>query len=285
VLKLRYNNYMKILLPTDFSDSAKTALKYALQFTGTSNVDYHLLHIAYNSAPGKASSAMGENLIMNTIISNAENDITELETELSKSLKPGHSICKHVLKDFPVVDAISNFASSKKFDLIVIGTQGASGVEKIMGTNAVGLISKNKIPTITVPNCASFRPIKKIVYASTLLELGKELPRILPFAEFFGSDLYILHVTTDAETVRADKLDELKTICIQNGNSKVEYKIAEGAAFETEVNNYIEEIGADMLAMFTHELSFFEKLFGTSVTREMAYHSKIPLLTLKKEES
>jgi hypothetical protein len=37
-----------------------------------------------------------------------------------------------------------------------------------------------------------------------------------------------------------------------------------------------------MLAMFTHKLDFYEKLFGRSVTRQLAFHSSVPLLTFNK---
>jgi nucleotide-binding universal stress UspA family protein len=48
------------------------------------------------------------------------------------------------------------------------------------------------------------------------------------------------------------------------------------------LERYIDDINADMLAMFTHKTTFFENLFGRSITREMAFQSHIPLLAIKK---
>jgi hypothetical protein len=34
--------------------------------------------------------------------------------------------------------------------------------------------------------------------------------------------------------------------------------------------------------LFTHKLDFYEKLFGKSVTRQLAFHSTVPILTFNK---
>jgi len=49
-----------------------------------------------------------------------------------------------------------------------------------------------------------------------------------------------------------------------------------------DIDEFIADINADMLTMFKRDLTFFEKLFGKSVTREMAFHTWTPLLTIKK---
>jgi hypothetical protein len=36
-----------------------------------------------------------------------------------------------------------------------------------------------------------------------------------------------------------------------------------------------------VLAMFTHEYGFFDKVFNRSITRRMAFHSTVPLLAMK----
>ena len=49
-----------------------------------------------------------------------------------------------------------------------------------------------------------------------------------------------------------------------------------------DIDEFIADINANMLTMFKRELTFFEKLFGKSVTREMDFHTRLPLLTIKK---
>jgi hypothetical protein len=38
-----------------------------------------------------------------------------------------------------------------------------------------------------------------------------------------------------------------------------------------------------LLTTFTHELSLYEKLFGLSITRKLAYLAHVPLLAFKRK--
>ena len=70
--------------------------------------------------------------------------------------------------------------------------------------------------------------------------------------------------------------------------SKVAFYYAEAIAkkLKTEITDGIDEfiadVKVDMLTMFTHVLTFSDKLFGKSVNREMAFYTGILLLTIKK---
>ncbi|MDB9755406.1 universal stress protein [Winogradskyella sp.] len=49
------------------------------------------------------------------------------------------------------------------------------------------------------------------------------------------------------------------------------------------INQYIADVDADMVTMFTHHTNLFEKLFRKSVTQNTALQTKTPLLTFQKE--
>ena len=49
------------------------------------------------------------------------------------------------------------------------------------------------------------------------------------------------------------------------------------------LNQYVADVDADMVAMFTRKTSLFEKLFDKSVTQETAFQAKTPLLTFQKK--
>jgi len=55
------------------------------------------------------------------------------------------------------------------------------------------------------------------------------------------------------------------------------HKIIEGG-----IEEFITVTKGDILVMFTHNPTFFEKLLGKSATREMTFQTKIPILTFKK---
>ena len=162
-----------------------------------------------------------------------------------------------------------------------MGTKGATGLTKVLiGSNAAAVINSSDIPVITVPEFARFNNLKHIVYATDILNLNKELKMIVPFAKLFDATIHILHIVSLKSKKKINTkniVDKLKIIY-----PKITFHVAINDQILEEIDEYTADIKADMLVMFTHDLTFFEKLFGKSVTRQMAFHIWIPLLTIKK---
>jgi nucleotide-binding universal stress UspA family protein len=59
-------------------------------------------------------------------------------------------------------------------------------------------------------------------------------------------------------------------------------KLPEGESIIDSINNFIETENPDMIVMAKHNRSFFDRLFHRSLSKQMAYHTKIPLLVLNK---
>ena len=66
------------------------------------------------------------------------------------------------------------------------------------------------------------------------------------------------------------------------GITKIICKVIVNKNIDEAIDYYVAESNADLLAMFTHDVSFYEKLFNRSMTRKMAFHSKIPLLAFRQ---
>ena len=164
-----------------------------------------------------------------------------------------------------------------------MGTKGASGLTKILiGSNAVAFIGNSKTPVIAVPEHARINNIKHIVYASDMLAVNKEVKTLIQFAQLFNSSLHLLHIVAPNSKKKIDK-EKIKNKLISNYKyPHISVHISMNDDIEEAIDEYIADVKADILAMFTHKPTFFEKLFGKSVTREMAFHSWIPLLSIKK---
>jgi nucleotide-binding universal stress UspA family protein len=50
------------------------------------------------------------------------------------------------------------------------------------------------------------------------------------------------------------------------------------------INTFVAQKNADLLVMVTRRRSPFEELFSKSLTKKEAFHSKIPLLAMHREE-
>ena len=272
---------MKILVPTDFSASSKNAAEYASKIATKINAEITLLHLVYRHALPHAS-ILKENL-ERVMKQNAKQDCIELVNEL-RSKNKSLLISYKIMDDFDFENVIENYAVHNNIDLIIMGTRGATGLSKVIfGSNTASVISHSSVPVIAVPEHARFNGIKNIIYASDLHFLEKELPAVIPFAQQFDAGLHIFHVLKPNSEKKFDKDKLVKELTSKFRYTKITVSFSLHSDIEDGIAEFISQNQGDLLVMFTHNVSFFEKLFAKSYTRELAFQTRLPLLTFKKQ--
>lgn len=274
---------MKILVPTDFSKPASVAIRYAAEFAQHTGAELVLFHALSIEGPPHAMAAMKTNQILEAMEDGAKNDLIVKMHELRKMEGPPVNVSYKLVTGHPVQDMIGHYLQHHPVDLIVMGTKGASGMKKVlMGSNSAAVIGKIDVPVITVPEHARFKPVQHLVYASDLNDIGGEMETLIRFCRGFDASIHILHIHSTAAPVGLDRealKNELRT---KYDYTKLTLDFRESENVEEAIEDFIADTHADMLAMFTHQPTFLERLFGKSVTRELAFHSMIPLLSFKK---
>ncbi|MBK8556011.1 MAG: universal stress protein [Lewinellaceae bacterium] len=273
---------MKILIPTDFSKLSRVAVHFAAKMAKKLDAEIVLLNVIFISAPPRAMVAVKVKAIEDAMVDNAKQDSIQLVKELKAENRGKLNISYEIIKGYPIEDAVESFAIHNKIDLIIMGTKGATGLTKVLiGSNAASVINNSDIPVITVPEFARFNNLKHIVYATDVLNLNKELNKLVPFAKLFDATIHILHIVSPKSK---KKFNTAKTIVdkLKIKYPKITFHVSVNDDILEGIDEYIADTKADMLTMFTHNLTFFEKLFGKSVTRQMTFHSWIPLFAIKK---
>jgi len=275
---------MKILLPTDFSKLSKVAVVYATKLANKLNAEIILLHVVFIDAPPRAQAALKTNQILDAMIDNAKQDLEYITNEVKQEAGNKIDVSFKIVKGYPVEDVIETFAHNNAIDLVIMGTKGASGLIKVLiGSNATAVIGNSNIPVIAVPEHARFNNIKHIVYASDMLAVNKEIKTLIQFAQLFDSFIHILHIVSPNSKKKIDKLKIQNNLISKYNFPHISVHVSLNDDIVEAIDEYIADVKADLVAMFTHKPTFFEKLFGKSVTREMAFHSWIPLLAIKKK--
>lgn len=273
---------MTILVPTDFSKPSKVAVTYAALLAKKVGAELALVTVSYLQA---SSRAMVVSQKLDTEMKNiARNELEELTKELQNQVGDTLKITNHVLSGFPVTQVIDRFIKDKEIDLIIMGTRGASGLQQVLiGSNAAAMIQDSSVPVIIVPHDATFKGFNKIVYATDMLHIEEELMTVSEFAKLFDAAVEILHVVPDGDTSDLDT-QQIKSNLIKKASyEKISFHLSENTEVTEAIDNFMIDSKADILIMFTHKLNFFEKLFSRSVTRKLAFHSYIPMLTFNKD--
>lgn len=268
-----------ILVPTDFSFNANNALKYAQAFAQTTNNKIVLLHayipiiVNYNRVPGIIAE---ENARVR------KESQKKLENLCNKYVEVS---CDNLATIGNPVDTILKVSQKSKFNLIIMGTHGASGLKQILfGSNTSGVISKSTVPVLAIPQRYRFRKIDTIVYASDLKNTFNELKLIIPIAKQLDATIEILNLnygynnTDDEKQTIENKIKSLSYKKIRF----IEQKATLDQTMAEQLKKYLAKHKPQILVMFPEEKSWFDKIFLSSKTEEMANQLKLPLLSIRK---
>jgi nucleotide-binding universal stress UspA family protein len=140
------------------------------------------------------------------------------------------------------------------------------------------------VPVIAIPAKAAYTGMKKLVYASDLKHVKDEIRILSRIASLFSAEIMVFHcVPTNSQARQDRKLEPELIEHAQYGN--ISYHQVKSDDVGKAIAGFIDSVKADMLVMFTHERDFYEKLLGRSVTRTMAFQSRVPLLVFNRAAS
>jgi nucleotide-binding universal stress UspA family protein len=169
----------QILCPVDFSDFSRHALDQAVaiarQFRASVTALYVVPPISSWYPPLDAGSFV-------PYVYTPE-DLAEFQRSVEKFVADAGYEVKAVSAEAPVVDEILGQAAALPADLIVMGTHGRSGFERVLlGSVAERVLAKAPCPVLTVPR----RTPDAVPFAHTLY------PNILCGVDFSPSSLHAL---------------------------------------------------------------------------------------------
>lgn len=259
---------MQVLFPTDFSDNSKNALPFAVDLCKKTQGTLKVLSV-YNMAYGEHT--MNTASLLDALKKNTEEKMKAFETVL----KAQNITFTTAVRLGSVSSVVKEEAKNQKAQLIVMGTQGASGLEEILvGSNTASVIQAVSIPVLAIPAEAAFKPIKKIVFCTELESLENEevLERLKAIATLYNASVDFLHIQDEA------KKGAREHILKHFDGIKVNFTIMKREDIEEAVLNHANSANADVIGVMTKNYSFFERLFHSSLANKLAFHSHIPVL-------
>lgn len=272
---------MKILLPTDFSTGSKIAIEYAIQLGIKFNAELILISVVNISGPARGSLQARD--LEELLVNDARNECVTLLEQLKSTHKIIPKMNYEVVIGYPINKVICNFADNNSIDFIIMGTKGATGLQKIfLGSNAASVIDKSDHPVMAVPEFAKFKDVADIVYATDIMNLYEELEKVVSFARTFTSRIHILHVTSPREEMAINAKEVVDELIEKLHYPHISFAVSHTDDPVEGINEYVVNNKIDLLAMFTHERTLFEKLMGKGITRQIAFLNNVPLLAFKK---
>lgn len=266
-----------IIVPTDFSPVALNAINYAADMALHINASLMLLHV-YQIPVAVTDTP----LIMVSV--------DELKDSAEKRLEVARQDIERVtggkIKIYSearlgnVTDELEDICKKIQPFAVVMGTTGHSAVERVIfGSNTLSVIQHITYPVICIPSGKSFGlGLYKIGFACDFREVIATTPfdTIKNFlAQFPSSSLHVLNVHYKE---RADLAEESALIQSALEEYKPQFHFIKNKDVEQGIHEFAETNNLDLIITIPKKHKLLDGLFKKSSTKELIYHSHIPVL-------
>ncbi|OGW26976.1 MAG: hypothetical protein A2X59_00235 [Nitrospirae bacterium GWC2_42_7] len=139
----------KILFATDFSEGSSHALPYAVDMAKRYSAKLYFVHVIYDVA--KTTGWYVPHVSMDEMYKDMEKSAkTELEKTFIEEMKNFNDVEHVVLRGTPY-EEITKFAKTNNMDIIVLGTQGRRGLDRMLfGSTAEQVVRHAPCPVFSV---------------------------------------------------------------------------------------------------------------------------------------
>jgi nucleotide-binding universal stress UspA family protein len=258
-----------ILVPTDFTPVGDSAVAYATQLALILNAQIDLLHVV---AKGKDTSTPK----------------LAIETLISKLEKSNVSAKSHI-EHGNIFEDIGRVADEIQARLIVMGTHGVKGMQHMLGSNALKVITNSDVPFIVVQK----KPMKPEGFKNIVIpvDFNQEVKQSIKYAweigKYFQSKIHIVYVK-EKDAFIAAKIERnipyAQELLEENG---VAYEIhgMDKKDFAQQMIQKAAKLDADLITIINNHENIFTYFGGSFEQSIIANNEEIPVLVINQVAS
>ncbi|WP_436927683.1 universal stress protein [Halosimplex amylolyticum] len=287
--------YDTILVPTDGSAAAETAIKTALDLAQRFDASLQAINVVeLDEFPADVESEAAEEL--------TERGEETLATVRDQAADVGVSATTHVIETAdPIHQAIIDYAGDHDADLIVMGTHGRTGLNRlVLGSVTERTLRTSPVPVLTVHEDITFDPDFETVLVPTD---GSDAANFaadhgITLAEATDAAMHVVHVVNltavsgefgSAEVLNSleeagqQAVDDVINRAKDTGLRSVEASVLSGTPARA-ILDYAEERDIDLIVMGTHGRTGLDRYLLGSVTEKIVRVADAPVLTVSPPE-
>jgi nucleotide-binding universal stress UspA family protein len=264
-----------ILVPTDFSETCQNAINHGVELAEYLDHKLVILHVINRDTKSLLKKEKLDVSALTEKLDDIANDIREKSRISVETLT----------REGSIFDEIHGSASDIGAKLMVLGTHGKKGMQYLVGSFALKVVTKSPVPTIVVQERSFGKGYKKIVFPiNSFTEARQQVQWAMHMAKTFGSVIHIFKQPQN-DDARAAKI-RVVTAQIEKAFKKynIEYRIesAEKASnFGDRMISYAAKEKADMIMIMT-DADIFSPDFNAGAWDEkmMFNQPQIPVMCI-----
>ncbi len=273
----------EIIVAIDFSKGSMYALDLALDIANKTDANIMMVWVDNQSESDSAISTSG-----NEIRNEAKSHIEKIQDEYQKKLHNGKLSYK--LRKGRVYSEIANQAKYNDAELIIAGTHGASGFEKMwMGSNAFRIVTYAPCPVITIRYGFNFnKKLERIILPiDSSMDTRQKVPFTCKIAKYFDAEIHILGIYTTSLKAIQRKVDTyVEQVEKYLKEHNVRYVVNNVTADNTTNTTieYAQQVNADLIAIMTEQEKTAANFWLGPYAQQMVNNSPIPVLSIQPIE-
>lgn len=278
-----------ILVPTDFSDNAWTAIMYAANLATKYNWRLHVLHTYHEFSNARVGAKFtGE--VRASMSETAAQNMEKLEIDLR--VKSPKLVFTSACMLGDLSKTVLDLLQTDQYNFLVMGTKGAGRIKSAtIGSNTFELIKKSPIGVLAVPEAYQNFRLEKIGVLTNFKESEAQLLRAFTARIQATLDLVLLHVTEKEESPAAEDVEFWKEQVVQRFPVRNIDYCEKNAVYRLDYNMpvpkcidwMIEKMQVDLLLVSYNRKSFFAQLFSRSLTKSIAHNLLIPTFFVRSD--
>lgn len=275
-----------ILLPTDFSANSWNAIEYALKFLKNTKCYFYLLHVNRVSALVESDVPYlpTQNTIEELYVNPAKQQLHKFLKRISKELPQNDNHRFYALTEHNFfIESLRKHVQEKKIDMIVMGTKGATGMQKfIIGSNAGDVITKVPCATLVVPENAKFEGINEMAFP-TDFAITYNIQTLQPISEIledYRAQISIVHISKKGNNLNNGQIKNKELLEDYFSEDKHSFYFLTNEKIEEAIQCFVQSRKIDMIAMVAKNLNYFQRILFLPTVEEISYHTDVPFLVL-----
>lgn len=272
-----------ILVPTDFSPAARNAAMYAINFAKQLKCKKIVLYNAYQTPlVTDANMALVDAIDIEDMKKASEENLQAFQATLKAFC--GEDIKLETRSDYGTLTLdINDVCKDEHADAIVMGVTGAGKIaESLIGSFAIDVARKSKVPVIIVPPDAGFTAIEEVMLACDFSKVVETTP-IAPIKKILDetkAKLFVVNIDHNNKNYSAETPFESLMLDTLLQNYNPEYHFLDNADFVDAINKFALEKQVDLIITIPKKTGWFDALFHKSHTKALAFHSHVPLMVV-----
>ncbi len=276
----------KILVPIDFSVNADHAIAAAKIMADKQKTELLILH-AYQPYIADVT-AMSDGVLPGvgspdflSLTNDLEGEFRQRFDQYADGVTGEGYHVKALWTLGGVESCIKEAIAEHQPDMVILGRTGTGGfLDKLIGSTATDIALHSPCPVLVIPPQSKPGKFKEVVYATQLeyseIDILKEVYVLM---NHLGSRLNLVKINSDSQPDIQSDNQYLQEISNAFGISSQEVVLRQARHVVTGIEEYCDEISADLLIVSSRERSFLEEfLTNPGITKKLVADTHIPLL-------